>query len=69
MTCDKTDDDSTKKEKLEDFISKVSTGRLIKEWHDKSELQYHVSQSINYAKKSKPAVGYVSADISDIKKL
>ena len=66
LPCDKTDNDNNKKKKLELFIEKTSKGRLKKDWHNKDELKYLVSQSISYAKKTSPAVGYIRADVGDV---
>lgn len=63
LPCNKTDRDDSKKEKLNSFIEKVSTNRLKKDWHNKDELKYLVSQSISYAKKTKPAIGYIRAEV------
>lgn len=69
LTVDKTDKDDYKKQKLEQFIAKVSSGRLKKDWKNKDELRFLVAQSISYAKKTSPAVGYVRANLPDMEEL
>lgn len=65
LPCNKTDEDDSKKEKLNSFIKKISENRLKKDWHNKDELRYLVSQSISHAKKTKPAIGYVRAEVGN----
>lgn len=55
--------------KLDAFIEKVSTDRLRKNWHNKDELKYLVAQSIAYAKKTSPAIGYVRANLGNVEDL
>lgn len=69
IPCVKTDNDDSKREKLERFIKKVYDGRLKKDWKNKDELKYCVIQSVSHAKKTSPAVGYVKADTCNSEEL
>lgn len=64
LPVNKTDNDENKKDKLESFIKKVSTGRLKQQWNNKDELKFKVLQSISYAKKTNPQTGYIKASES-----
>jgi Domain of unknown function (DUF4062) len=55
----KTDKDPILDQKLVNFRSKVSTGRLIKYWDDPKELAGKVVTSLNSAIRRKPALGWM----------
>ncbi|MFM0607656.1 DUF4062 domain-containing protein [Paraburkholderia sediminicola] len=58
----KTDKDPALAEKLAQFRSKVSTGRLVKFWKSATELPGLVALSLSKTIKTYPAVGWVRAD-------
>lgn len=55
----KTDTDPNKKEKLDAFISKLKTGRLVNFWNDEKELPGLVALSLITTMKQHPAIGWV----------
>ena len=59
---DKTELDPDSYEKLQSFIKKVSTGRLVRFWGEASQLPGEVALSLNKTIKMFPAVGWVRAD-------
>lgn len=55
----KTDTDPNKKAKLDAFISKVKTGRLVDFWDEEKELPGLVALSLITTMKQYPAIGWV----------
>lgn len=55
----KTDTNPNKKEKLDAFISKLKTGRLVSFWNDEKELPGLVALSLITTMKQHPAIGWV----------
>lgn len=63
LTGDKIDLDQTKREKLEAFRDKVSTGRLVKFWNNADELNGQVAVSLTQTIKTYPGVGWIRANL------
>lgn len=59
IPVNKTDADHTKKQKLDLFIDKLKTGRLVKFWKDEKELAGLVALSLNKTIKQYPAAGWI----------
>jgi len=57
----KTDDDSQKKLKLEEF-KKILKNKMCKTWNNPDHLAGAVSISINHMIKNKPAIGWIKGD-------
>jgi len=66
----KSDTEPKLREKLQNFRTKVSTGRLVKFWQSANELPGLVALSITRTIKTYPAVGWVRADkVAEMKSL
>lgn len=63
LTGDKIDLDQTKREKLEAFRDKVSTGRLVKFWNNADELNGQVAVSLTQTIKTYPGIGWIRANL------
>lgn len=61
----KTDEDPTKKEKLEKFREKALAGRLGKLWNDSKDLKYEISSSLSKEFRIKPRLGWIKGDIEN----
>ena len=59
LSVSKTDQDPEKKAKLDTFINKLKTGRLVKFWDDEKQLPGLVALSLNKTIKQYPATGWV----------
>lgn len=57
-----TDSSDELKEKLNKFIEKVSSGRLVTNWNQTKDLPGLVARSLHKAIKIHPAIGWVRAD-------
>lgn len=60
----KSEKDELLKEKLRNFKSRVSTGRLVKSWNKADELPGLVALSLSKTIKTYPAVGWVRANLT-----
>ena len=58
----RTDKDDGKRQKLQDFIAKVSTGRLVQFWDSPIELRANAIVSLTKAFYENPQVGWARAD-------
>ena len=58
----KTDEDFEKKSKLENFRSRLKTGRLIESWTDKNELCTKVMIAVANAVNLTPGMGWIRGD-------
>jgi hypothetical protein len=58
----KSEADATRRERLEEFRSKVSSNRLVKFWKSSDQLPGLVSLSLNKTIKMFPAVGWIRAN-------
>lgn len=63
LTADKIDLDQTKRDKLEAFRNRVTTGRLVKFWNNPDELNGLVAVSLTKTIKTYPAIGWVRGNI------
>lgn len=61
LSMEKSESSEESREKLEDFRSKASTGRLVKFWQNGSELPGLVALSLSKTIRLFPAVGWVRA--------
>ena len=59
----KTDNDSEKKKKLEEFRSKAMKNRVATFWEDSKELKYVVHSSLAKSFKTHPRIGWVKGNI------
>lgn len=59
LSADKTEEATTGKEKLENFISEASDGRLRKGWNTVDGLKLAVREALEHAKATKPRTGWV----------
>lgn len=64
LRADKTERDAEKREKLENFISSVSNGRLRKGWSSTDGLKLAIREALDYAKATKPRHGWIRGDQS-----
>jgi len=62
ISFDKSEKAPELREKLENFRSKVATGRLVKYWQNIEELPGLVALSLTSTIKSFPAIGWIRAD-------
>lgn len=62
ISVSKSDTDSEKKEKLNLFINKLKTGRLVKFWDNEKDLPGLVSLSLTKTIKQYPAAGWIRGD-------
>jgi len=64
LPANKTEDDSEKRTKLEDFISAVSNGRLRKGWTTTDGLKLAIREALDHAKATKERPGWIRGDQS-----
>lgn len=64
LPSSKTEKDPEKREKLDSFIGKASSGRLRKGWATTDSLKLAVREALDHAKATKPRHGWVRGDQS-----
>jgi hypothetical protein len=64
LAANKTEDDSGKREKLEEFIAKASNGRLRNGWTTTDGLKLAIREALDYAKATKQRPGWIRGDQS-----
>lgn len=64
IPINKSETDSDKKLKLEQFREKVLIGRLAKFWDNGEELKYKLSSSLSREMKMNPRIGWIRGDSS-----